>query len=243
MRLSKLVAVLGAASSALAIMAAPAAAGSNDKLTCDGVFAGVNVKDVIVPRNGACTLTDSKVRGEVKVARNAYFQATGTSVKEDVEGHSAQTIFIDTGSNVRGDVEADKTAQVFIFNAKVTGSIQVRRATDKVQICGTTVRKGDIDVERSGRDILIGDPLAIDCDGNDVKQGDVSIEDNDTDVELVVRGNQIRRGNLEVSGNDGPSGKFVEGNTGGRTLKCKGNDSPFSSTGNTGWRREKGQCA
>ena len=48
-----------------------------------------------------------------------------------------------------------------------------------------------------------------------VKKGNVRVRDNVTDVELVVRGNRIR-GNLRVSGNTGPSGKFVQGNTGWR---------------------------
>ena len=34
-------------------------------------------------------------------------------------------------------------------------------------------------------------------------------------------------GSMYVLDNDGPSDKSVEGNTGGRSLVCKGNDAPF----------------
>jgi hypothetical protein len=103
--------------------------------------------------------------------------------------------------------------------------------------------QGNINVERSGRDILVGDPLADGCPGNVVKRGDIEVEDNFTDVELVVRGNNIWRGDLDVKRNEGPSAKFVQNNEGGGRLDCRGNDAPFTASGNTGWDRMKGQCA
>jgi hypothetical protein len=212
------------------------------RFKCDGVFTGVTVKHVIVPRNGACTLTGSTVKGKVRALKNAYFQATDTSIRKDVVGERAQTLFVDTDSSVGGGIYARKTIQVFVFNGTVTGDIDVRRASDRVQICGTTVRKGDIDVRRSRTDILIGDPLAVGCAGNTVKRGDVRVQDNFTDVELVIRGNKIRKGNLEVLDNTGPSDKFVQDNTGGRILRCKHNSSPFTTSANMGWQDEKGQC-
>jgi hypothetical protein len=109
-------------------------------------------------------------------------------------------------------------------------------------VCGITVQ-GGIEVEDSGRDILVGDPLADDCAGNVVKRGDVVIEDNDTDVELVVRGNTIKRGDLKVRHNTGSADKFVQDNVGGDDLSCKGNTANFTVSGNTGWDKRLGQCA
>jgi hypothetical protein len=210
---------------------------------CDGVFTGVTIKHVVVPRDGACTLTHSTVKGKVRVLKNAYFQATDTSIRKKVVAKRAQTLFIDTDSRVGGGIQASKTIQVFVFNSTVAGDIDVRRASDRVQICGTTVRKGGIDVRRSRTDMLIGDPLAVGCPGNTVKRGDVRIQDNFTDVELVIRGNKITKGNLEVFDNTGPSDKFVQDNTGGRILRCADNRSPFTASANAGWQDEEGQCA
>jgi hypothetical protein len=221
-------------------IASPAAARS---VTCDGVKHGkVISRDLTVPPGAACQLVNSIVRGDVKVRRNAYFQATNTALHGDVDATRAQTLFIEEGSLVRGDVEGDRTAQVFIFNSKVRGEIEVRRATDKVNICGNKVRE-DITVARSGRDILVGDPRAVDCPGNNVVQrGDIRIENNFTDVELVVRGNRINRGNLVVRRNKGTSAKFVEDNSGGNMLVCNGNDPLFTGWGNTDWLTASGQC-
>jgi hypothetical protein len=228
-----LVALLSAASTALA---------QNRAFRCDGTFTGVTIgSDVVVPSNGACTLLNSTVVGEVEAQKDAYFQATNTSIRGAVGGWGAQTVFIDTGSTVGGAIETDNAAQVFVFNSTVKGTIDIYRTSDTVDICGNTVKAG-ISVARSGRDILVGDPLAIDCAGNNVR-GDVLVGNNDTDVELVVRGNTITKGSLYVLYNTGTSDKFVQGNTGGKTLRCKGNGAPFVGAPNPGFQQYQGGCS
>ena len=222
---------------------ASSAQASDDAAECDGSATGLTIKgDLVVPSGASCQLTNSTVRGDVKVRTGAYFEATGTTVRGDVYAKRAQTVFIDGGSNVRGNIGAERTSQVFLFDSETNGNIEVERASDRVHVCGMEVQ-GGIEVEDSGRDILIGDPLAIDCAGNLVKRGSIVVEDNFTDVELIVRGNTIRKGDLVVKRNEGPSDKFVEDNVGGDTLYCKGNDSPFAASGNTGWDEARRQCA
>jgi hypothetical protein len=224
------------------MLAAASPAAADRALACQDEMTAVTVRgDLTVPAGGACHLVDSTVRGDVKVRKGGFFQATNTAVRGDVRGKRARTIFVEGGSAVRGDVEGDRTAQVFVFASRIGGEIDIVRATKKVNVCGNTVR-GSIEVEKSGPDILVGDPLAIDCPGNVVKRGDIEVQDNFTDVELVIRGNTISRGTLEVKRNAGPSGKFVEDNKGGAKLDCRGNSQPFQASGNTGWRKKAGQC-
>jgi hypothetical protein len=222
---------------------------------CNGVFEGRTYDDVVVPRGGACTLIGARIKGNVTALRNGYLHATNTRVRGDVEGSAAQTIFIDAGSRVGGSIEADRAAQFFVFNSTVGEDIEPERTREVVQICGNTVREGNIEVRRSGpdksrpvaerpgTDILIGDPLTAGCRGNVVKRGHIKVVRNFTDVEFVIRGNRIRRGNLEVLGNTGPVTRFVEQNTGGRRLRCRQNGLPLTAAGNTGWDRVEGQCA
>jgi hypothetical protein len=222
---------------------ASSAQARSDAAECNGTATGITIKgDLSVPSGGACRLIDSTVRGDVKVRGGAYFQATNTTVRGNVRGKRAQTIFIEGGSTVKGNVKADRTSQVFLFDSTIRGWIGISRADATVNVCGMTVQ-GYIEVERSGRDILIGDPLAVGCAGNLVKRGNIEVKDNFTDVELVIRGNTIKRGDLEVKRNSGRSGKFVEGNIGGNVLICKGNDTPFTASGNTGWDKKSGQCS
>jgi hypothetical protein len=222
---------------------------------CNGVFKGKSYDDVVVPRGGTCTLIGATVAGDVRALRNAYFRTADTVVRGDVEGKDVQTIFIDTGSRVYGSVEAVGAAEFFVFNSTVMEDIEPERTRQVVQICGNTVRRGNIEVRRSGpdkslapnvrpgTDVLIGDPLAVGCRGNLVKRGDIKVSRNFTDVEFVIRGNTVRRGDLDVSGNTGPAPTFVEGNTGGGRLVCRKNSLRLTVAGNTGWDRVAGQCA
>jgi hypothetical protein len=220
-----------------------AQASSGAAAKCNGTTSGKTIKgDVVVPSGAACQLINSTVRGDVKVRGGGYFQLTHSIVRGDVTGKRSETIFIEEGSAVKGDVDTDHTSQVFLFDSSVSGSVTIERTDDKVNVCGMTVRK-NIQIEHSGRDILVGDPLALDCAGNLVKRGNVEVEDNFTDVELVVRGNTIRQGGLDVKRNGGPSGKFVSSNVGGDRLACSGNSNPFTALGNTGWNKRSGQCA
>jgi hypothetical protein len=228
----------------IALLAIAPGADARRAAQCNRTVTGVTVKgDMVVPAGGACRLKRVTVRGDLTVRAGGFVHATHTTVRGDARGRRAETLFFDGGSRVKGNVVGDSTAQVFVFASTVGGRIDVRQASGKVNVCGNTVR-GDIHIsKRSGPDILVGDPLAIDCPGNLVKRGDIVLEDNATDVELVVRGNTLVRGDLEIRRNGGPSAKIVQSNKGKGRLLCMGNAMPFAAAANSGWANLLGQCA
>ena len=234
--------VLGLVAAAVMAALAIASPASARDLRCNGVYKGKTFDDVTVARGAACTLIGSTVRGNVVVLRNAYLQTTGTVVRGDVEGKRAQTVFIDTGSKIGGSVEALKTIQFYVYNSAVGEDIEPERTVEAVQICGNTVRKGNIEVRRSGTDVLIGDPLAVGCRGNVVRRGDIIVTRNFSLVEFVLRGNSIMRGDLEVTNNTGPTPKLVQDNLGIGRMVCRGN-SLLTASNNRGWAQKLGQCA
>jgi hypothetical protein len=241
--LKRLLLLSGIVLTAMLAIASSAQARDDAAAECNGTATGMTIKgDLVVPWGASCHLINSTVRGDVRVRGDAYFQAQDSVVRGDVYAKGAQTVFIEQNTDIRGNIGADRTSEVFLFDSETNGNIDINRADDTVNVCGMTVQ-GGIEVERSARDILIGDPLAVDCAGNLVKRGDIVVEDNFTDVELIVRGNTIKRGDLQVKRNEGPSDKYVQDNVVGDTLNCKGNDSPFAASGNTGWRKAFGQCA
>jgi len=226
----------------LALVAASPAAAAKSSVTCTGLMTDIAARDVTVPTGAACTLVDSSVRNDVRVGRDAYFQATNTDVGGDVFARDSQTVFVEAGSGIGGNVETRNAAQVFVFNSFIGDEIDIYGATDRVNVCGNRVR-WDLEVSHSGRDILVGDPNTVDCAGNRVLRGDIEVEKNTTDVELVIAGNRIVRGDLEVLGNKGTSEKSVSGNRGGDTIVCRDNVSPFTATGNINFDDARGQCS
>ncbi len=232
--------VFAAAALTLLAISSPAAASST---TCNGTFTGATfTDDIVVPEDGSCTIIDSTVGDDVLVGKNAYFESKNSQIGDDVEANNSLTIFIDAGTTVGGRVEANRTAKVFIFNSTIDGRIEIWRTTEKVNICGNQVG-GRVQVQKSGTDILIGDPQAIGCAGNTVADGDVKVHGNFTDVEFVIRGNTVKEGGMEVFNNRGPVEKFVQDNVGDDELDCFGNEEPFTSSGNTGFEEQEGQCA
>jgi len=224
------------------VLASPAAAHNRtSSTTCTGILTDVSVRDVIVPAGASCTLVDSAVRNDVRVRENSYFQATNTDIGGDVRSRDSQTVFVEAGSGVGGIIETRNTAQVFVFGSFIGDEIDVYGASDVTNICGNRVR-WDIEVTASARDILVGDPQAVDCAGNRVLRGDIEVERNNTDVELVVAGNRIVRGDLEVLRNSGISEKRISDNRGGDTLVCRDNVAPFVVSNNTGFDDTRGQC-
>jgi hypothetical protein len=223
------------------VLAVPSLASAHGT-TCNTTRTGETISgSLVVPDNGACTIINSTVGDDVRVGKNAYFQATGSQIGDDVEGNSSLTIFIDTGTTVGGHVEANRTSQLFVFNATVNGEVEAWKSDDKVQVCGNTLA-GGLHVQKSGRDILIGDP-ASGCGANTFTgSSSASIHNNNTDVELTIKGNSFTNGNMLVADNKGTSDKLVQDNKGGKKLDCFGNEQPFTASGNTGWKDIRNQC-
>lgn len=220
--------------------------GHRQSFSCDGTFTGITVRDVVVGPSDVCLLTNSVIRGDVRVQSNGDFEAGNTSIRGDVEGNQALTIYLYDGSNVGGQLETWDTAQVFAFNSAVGDGLSVIGSTDQVFLCNNTVGRG-IAVLRSGPDILVGDHLDPNCAGNVVEWGNIVVSQNATYVELVVGDNSVMNGSMFVTGNTGTpvftSGESVLGNQGRGALFCFGNVAPFVGSPNPGWFRYAGQCS
>ncbi len=220
---------------AFAALTSPALASNTN---CSGTLVGT-YDDVTVQQNDSCTLTAAAtITGNVSVKQNAYFEADGTSIAGDIKGDKALTIFTHDGASAK-KVEARDTFQVYLFDSSFSDNVKIEKTTQVVNLCGNTVGK-DVEVKKSGQDILIGDPFTIDCAGNSIG-GNLKVEENNTDVELILRGNSVGK-DMKVKKNTGPSDKAVEGNTVGETLECKENAPPFTAAGNTAAEFKGGQC-
>ena len=233
--------------------ASPALA-AGGALNCNGTLTGSLSSGVVVPPNGSCVLNNATVPSDVNVGGNGYFEADNTKMLGNVLGDSAETVFIHDGSRVGGKVETLGGAQLFVYNSTVNNDIRAKNLTNKVEICGSTVSSGGIDVEGlhtggPGDEILIGDPLTVGCPGNTVSGG-ITVGSNFTDVYFAIRGNPLNSGNplslgnLSVTDNTGTSDKFVQNNIGSQTLTltCSNNASPFVGGPSGTFGSILGQC-
>jgi hypothetical protein len=229
---------------AVVAMLAIAPSASASTTSCNGTYTSATFDNVTVPTDGSCTLIASTVNGSVLVGKRAYFEAGATNISGYTTGLFAQTIYLHDGTNAGRSVTGFITRQVLVFDSTVQNgslsAIGTPFSDGQVNICGANV-SGDLNVIFSGTDILVGDPLTVDCTGNTIGD-DLNISSNKTDSELVIRGNTIND-DATVSHNKGISDKNVEGNIGGDRLSCKGNSSPFAASLNVGWNSKSGQCS
>jgi hypothetical protein len=225
-------------------MAAAGSALATPTTTCTTTMTGVAVGDVVVPPGASCTLVNSTVDGNATAESGAYLELDFTTVTGDVQGLSAETVFVNDGSSVGGSVIGKSTQQMLVFNAKVTRGISIDSAANEAEVCGTTVSQGNVSITNGERLVLFGDPIpSADCAGNTVSSGNVKVSANKIFDQLVVADNTVSTGNLEVTRNTGPAEKVVRYNNGGNNLRCMNNTAFFSGASNGAWAGKFGQCS
>ena len=234
----KLFVLAGVALTALLALSAPAAASST---SCNTTLVGATIPDdLVVPENGSCTIVGSTVGDDVRVGKNAFFQADNSQIGDDVTANRSAGVFINIGTTVGGDITTYKTSTVDVFGATVGEDIDVDRSDTSVHICGNEVAD-DIEVTNGSLQVLVGGGDA-NCEGNTVGDDVVVSRNKVGETFLIVNGNTVAD-DMDIKHNKGTTAfKTVDNNRGGDELECRGNEEPFTATGNTGWNETEGQC-
>jgi hypothetical protein len=151
-----------------------------------------------------------------------------TTFTGDIRGsvHATGNSTCIINATVHGAVTANQGA-LFIGNSTVRGAVTANHTTF-VGICGNQILGGALEVRRSSRFVVIGDPGDDGCATNSIR-GAVTLDSNQGGAELV--GNVI--GGALVVNNTRGTGPFpedvaaeIEGNTIRGALSCNGNVPP-----------------
>ncbi len=71
----------------------PAAAQAEERV-CRGALGGITVDNLRVPQNATCKLTGTRVKGTIKVQRNAVLTAAQVRVIGNVQGENARNVVV-----------------------------------------------------------------------------------------------------------------------------------------------------
>lgn len=115
---------------------------------CRGAIGAITVEIVIVPQGASCTLTGTRVDGNVEVRADAVVVIQGDAF-------------------VGGNVQAENSANVTVVNSHVNGSIQTENTEDVVVQDGTLVG-GNIQIGQGGSARI----------ANTTVDGDIQLEQN-----------------------------------------------------------------
>jgi hypothetical protein len=142
------IAMLAAASPALA-----------EETVCRGTIGATTLDNVRVPQGATCRLQGTKVKGTVKVERDATLRAEDVVVIGNVQGENARDVMVLDGSRVGGSVQVvqgrrasvrksrinadilydENNGPLYIVRNIVGGNVQVFQNTGGVEIRGNRI--------------------------------------------------------------------------------------------------------
>lgn len=109
---------------ALALLAAsgmhPAFA---EETACVGMLVGVTVDNLRVPSGKICTLDAIRVKGTLKVERDATLYARQVNVVGNVQAENAKQVSVTSDSTVGGSIQIKQGGAATVHRVRVTGDI------------------------------------------------------------------------------------------------------------------------
>lgn len=162
------------------VLATPAFA---DERACRGTIRAVTLDNVRVPKGARCSLVGTRVKGNVKVERNATLVARKVNVDGDVQGEGARAVSVIGGSVVRGNVQVKQGGSATVTSSRITGDIQLDANRRYLRVNGNKVG-GNIQV--------VGNRQGAQIHRNSVK-GNLQCKENrpkPTGSKNSVRGNK-----------------------------------------------------
>jgi hypothetical protein len=116
----KLMMALMASLVAVALMPLVARA---EETVCRGTIGARTLDNVKVPQGASCTLNGTKVKGTIKVNKNARLEAVDVNVIGNVQGEGARNVIVRKTSRVGGSVQVVQGRKAKVANSKVNGDI------------------------------------------------------------------------------------------------------------------------
>jgi hypothetical protein len=102
----------------------PATAAAEER-TCRGTLGAVTVDNLRVPQGATCTLNGTRVRGTVKVEREATLRASAIRVVGNVQGENHRKVLLRNGSTVGGSVQLVQGGSATLDANRVSGDVQL----------------------------------------------------------------------------------------------------------------------
>ncbi|GAA0984627.1 hypothetical protein GCM10009555_058710 [Acrocarpospora macrocephala] len=113
--------VLGTVVGGLAV-ATPAFA---EERTCRGTIRATTLDNIRVPAGATCTLLGTRVKGTIKVERNATLVARKVNVEGNVQAEGARAVSVVAGSIVRGSVQVKQGGAATVTSSRINADIQL----------------------------------------------------------------------------------------------------------------------
>jgi hypothetical protein len=110
-----------------------------DEIACSGNLGAVTVDNVRVPAGATCTMTGTKVKGNIVVNRNARLYAEDVVVIGNVQAENARHVEVTDSSRVGGSVQVVQGGSATISDSRVNADILFDSNSRPLRILRNTV--------------------------------------------------------------------------------------------------------
>jgi hypothetical protein len=154
-----------------AIVAVPTAMAEERK--CRGTLNAITVDNLKVPKGATCTLNGTRVKGTIKVGRNATLVATNVKVVGNIQAENHRRVVVNgTATRVGGSIQLVQGGSASVQKAKVKGDVQLFE-NDGVQVVSTNRIDGNLqckenDSDPTGGGNVVGGNAEDQCEGLEV---------------------------------------------------------------------------
>jgi len=171
----------------LAVLGLLAAFGMNpthaEETICVGMLVGATVDNLRVPSGRTCTIDATRVKGTLKVERDAILYARQVHVVGNVQAENAKQVSVTSDSTVGGSIQVKQGGAATIHRVKVMGDIQFESNSGALSALDNRVG-GNLQAFRNKGSLRIANNL---IDGNLQCKENVPAP---TGVNNVVRGSK-----------------------------------------------------
>jgi hypothetical protein len=98
---------------------------SAEERRCTGTIGATTVDNVLVPSGRSCTLEGTKVKGTVKVSKNATLTVISARIVGNIQSQGHASVSVNGSTTVGGSIQLKQGGAFSINAARVTGNIQV----------------------------------------------------------------------------------------------------------------------
>ena len=97
-----------------------------EERSCRGTLGAITVDNLRVPQGASCRLEGTRIKGTIKVERNATLVAVGVRVVGNVQAEEAKRVVVSGYSRVNGSIQLDDGGSALIRRTTIGGSLQMK---------------------------------------------------------------------------------------------------------------------
>lgn len=109
-----------------------------DNFECRGKVGPITVDNLVVPDRATCTLTGTKVEGNIIVLTGGRLNADRVSVDGNIQAEGHATVKV-TNSTVGGSVQIKQGRDAQVIATRINGDLQLEQNTGKFRLNRNTI--------------------------------------------------------------------------------------------------------